>query len=42
MCGVDGENGKRGADFGESSQCFRNEASWSDYIEPLKSSFKIH
>ena len=42
MCGVNGENGERGTDFEESSPCFRNEASWSDYIGPLKSSFKIH
>ena len=42
---LNGENGKdgiRGVSYGESSPCFRNSTSWFGYIEPLKSSFRIH
>ena len=41
MCGVNGENGESGADYGESSPRSWNGESWPDYIELFESSFQI-
>ena len=35
MCVVNGENGVRGANYGESSPRFRSSSTWSDYVEPF-------
>ena len=32
---VNGENGVRGANYGESSLCFRSSSTWFDYVEPF-------
>ena len=32
---VNGENGIRGVESKEFPPCFRSNASWSDYVEPL-------
>jgi len=37
MCGVNGENGEGGVDYGKSSPHSWNGELWSDYIELLES-----
>ena len=36
MCVINGENGKYGADYGESSPRFMSSALWPDYMKPYE------